>query len=127
MANGNSTVDANTWQHVEDLLKAWQKSTFAQTCFSTNITAGLSIIRYTQEVGGGQGMARGRQTSSEQATETVRRTTLVLPAALDQNLEMLCAMRGVAKGEVIKTVLSEFLSKQSLQPDKSPKNISIVY
>jgi hypothetical protein len=72
-------------------------------------------------------MARGRQTSSEQATETVRRTTLVLPAALDQNLEMLCAMRGVAKGEVIKTVLSEFLSKQSLQPDKSPKNISIVY
>lgn len=74
-------------------------------------------------------MARsGRESAGiREKPELMRRTTLVLPATLDQNLEVLCAARGLAKGEVIKTVLSEFLSKQGYQPDKSPKAVSIIY
>ena len=54
------------------------------------------------------------------------RTTLVLPVALDQNLEIFAVRSGMAKGEVIKKVLIDFLTKEGFQPDKRPK-ISIAY
>ena len=72
-------------------------------------------------------MQNGHRTAGGSLRAETVRTTLVLPATIDQNLEVLCAMRGVAKGEVIKTALFDFLSKQGLQPDKSPKDISVVY
>ncbi len=60
------------------------------------------------------------------STQTTR-TTLVLPVTLDQNLELFAVKTGVPKGEIIKRVLSEFLIRQGLQPDKRPKSINIAY
>jgi len=60
-------------------------------------------------------------------TASTTRTTLVLPVTLDQNLEIFAVRSGLSKGEVIKRVLTAFLTKEGLQPDKRPKSISVAY
>lgn len=50
-----------------------------------------------------------------------KRTTLVLPESLDENLEVYALQAGLPKGEVIKKVLTQFLSEKGLQPDKRPR------
>jgi hypothetical protein len=61
------------------------------------------------------------------ATTRNTRTTLVIPETLDQNLELYAVKAGLPKGEVIKRVLAEFLTKQGFQPDKHPKSIDVSY
>lgn len=61
------------------------------------------------------------------ANRATTRTTLVLPETLDQNLELFAVKAGMPKGEIIKQLLSEFLIKQGLQPDKRPRSIDVVY
>ena len=59
--------------------------------------------------------------------QSVTRTTIILPRVLDQNIEVLCSIEGKQKGEVIATALKQFLEKKGLQPDKTPKNVSVIY
>ena len=51
----------------------------------------------------------------------VRRTTLVLPESLDENLEAYALRSGITKSQVIKRLLREFLIENGLQPDKKPR------
>ena len=53
------------------------------------------------------------------------RTTIVLPSALDQNLEIFCAREGKSKNEVVITALRTLLQKEGFQPLKQPKTIKI--
>ena len=69
----------------------------------------------------------GRNVAVSAPLTLTTRTTVVLPVALDQNLELFAVKTGVSKGDVIKRVLTEYLTKQGFQPDKSPKSISIAY
>ena len=55
------------------------------------------------------------------------RTTIVLPEALDQNLELYALQKGVPKVEVIKHALHEHLTAEGLQPGRSPRNIEVKY
>jgi len=55
------------------------------------------------------------------------RTTLVLPLALDQNLELFSVKCGISKGEVIKKALADYLTRHGFQPMKRPKSISVGY
>ncbi len=64
---------------------------------------------------------------AEIATGTTTRTTLVLPVALDQNLELFSVRCGMSKGEIIKKALTEFLTSQGLQPMRQPKAIRVEY
>jgi hypothetical protein len=54
------------------------------------------------------------------------RTTVVLPSALDRNIQALCLANGLSKNELIKTALREFLEKKGLRPDQIPK-IAVSY
>lgn len=55
------------------------------------------------------------------------RTTVVLPTALDQNLEV-CALRmGVPKNDVIKRAVTEFLVSAGLRPEMTPRTIEVTY
>jgi len=51
------------------------------------------------------------------------RTTLVLPMALDRNLEIYCRQNGTGKSRLIEKLLFDFLSTQGLRPDKTPKSV----
>jgi hypothetical protein len=64
--------------------------------------------------------------TSGSAVETTR-TTLVLPVALDQNLELYAVQEGLPKSEVIKRVLADYLAKKGFQPDRRPKSITVSY
>ncbi len=55
------------------------------------------------------------------------RTTIVLPIALDENLEVYALKTGTPKGEAIKAAISKFLIAQGLQPDKRPKSVQVTY
>jgi hypothetical protein len=59
--------------------------------------------------------------------QSVTRTTVVLPKVLDQNIEVLCSIEGKPKGEIIAAALKQFLEKKGLQPEKSPKSVSVIY
>lgn len=64
---------------------------------------------------------------AEVGNPTVARTTIVLPVAIDRNLELYALKRGLPKGEVIKRVLAVFLESEGMQPYKLPKTIDISY
>jgi hypothetical protein len=69
-------------------------------------------------------MARGKSSlraEDAQKKDTARRTVFFLSPVLIKNLEAYSASRGVAKGEVVRTVLTKFLKAKGLQPDKRPK------
>jgi hypothetical protein len=53
------------------------------------------------------------------------RTTIVLPAALDQNLVIFCAREEKTKSEVVVEVLKELLTKKGLQPLTFPTAVKI--
>lgn len=53
------------------------------------------------------------------------RTTIVLPSALDHNLEIFCAREGKSKNEVVISALGTVLQEAGLQPMKQPKEIKI--
>ena len=48
------------------------------------------------------------------------RTTIFLPGALNRNLDLLSIMRGIPKGEIVRTALSEHLVNQGLEPEQEP-------
>jgi hypothetical protein len=78
--------------------------------------------------GGGEFAATAAAMAPANGTPSrTTRTTLVLPETLDQNLELFAVKTGLPKGEIIKKVLSDFLTTQGLQPDKRPKSINVVY
>lgn len=63
--------------------------------------------------------------NGNQLTEYPVRTTIVLPMALDRNLEIYCAKVGTGKSKIIEKVLFEFLSAEGLQPDRTPKSVEV--
>jgi hypothetical protein len=68
--------------------------------------------------------------SAERANANLRgdhpvRTTVVLPIALDRNLEIYCAKTGKGKSKVIERILFDFLAAEGLQPDRTPKSIEL--
>jgi predicted DNA-binding protein len=52
------------------------------------------------------------------------RTTIVLPVALDQNLEILCAQEGKTKNKAVIEALDVMIRKAGLQPFKQPKKVA---
>ncbi len=53
------------------------------------------------------------------------RTTIVLPAALDQNLEIFCAREAKSKNEVVIEGLKVVLKKGGLEPFRLPRAVKI--
>ena len=50
------------------------------------------------------------------------RTTIVIPAALNQHLEAIrLKMGGISKNDVIKSALAKFVQAEGLEPEKHPK------
>ena len=64
---------------------------------------------------------------SSPVTTTTARTTIVLPVALDDNLEIYAIQSGLKKNDVIKRALTDFLTQQGLQPHRRPKDIKVSY
>lgn len=50
-----------------------------------------------------------------------KRTTVVMPLALYENLEVYALNQAVSKNQVIEMVLSEFLSQNGFRPYERPK------
>ncbi len=65
--------------------------------------------------------------SNNGSSPNVSRTTIVLPLALDQNLELYAVRVGASKNDVIKKVLADFLVQQGMQPFKTPKSVEVTY
>jgi hypothetical protein len=65
------------------------------------------------------------RSNGSQAAEYPVRTTIVLPQALDRNLEIYCAKVGTGKSKVIEKILFEFLTKEGLHPDRTPKSVEV--
>ncbi len=57
---------------------------------------------------------------------STKRTTVVLPKFLDENLEAYALQHGLAKGEIIVQEITKFLKKKGYQTDKRP-NIRVSY
>jgi hypothetical protein len=57
------------------------------------------------------------------------RTTIVLPVALDRNLEIYCSKSGSSKSKLVERLLFDYLSNQGFRPDKTPKSVemNVVY
>jgi hypothetical protein len=74
-------------------------------------------------------MARiGLQTDGNGATPSgdfPARITVVLPTALDRNLEVYCAKTEVGKSKLIERLLREFLLTQGLDPARIPKSVEL--
>ncbi len=51
----------------------------------------------------------------------VVRTTIVIPTAVDRNLQVLSLQTGLTKNGVIKRALREFIEGNGLRPDENPK------
>ncbi len=65
-------------------------------------------------------------TESRPSNPATIRTTIIIPATLDQNLEVLRIQKNSTKNELIATALSNFIRDNHLEPDKTP-NISVSY
>jgi len=68
--------------------------------------------------------AIGIENSTTDQAKTAR-TTIVLPMALDRNLEIYCSKTGSTKSKVVESLLFDFLSLQGFRPDKTPKSIEM--
>jgi hypothetical protein len=55
------------------------------------------------------------------------RTTVPLPAAVHLNLAIWCARKKLRRNEGIVQILVRFLASEGLQPDKTPKGITVSY
>jgi hypothetical protein len=53
------------------------------------------------------------------------RTTIVLPAALDQNLEIFCATEASSKNDAVVRALRVMLKKAGLEPLKPPTSVKV--
>lgn len=53
------------------------------------------------------------------------RTTIVLPAALDQNLEIFCAKETKTKNQAVIKALTAMLEDAGLQPLSRPKSVEV--
>jgi len=92
----------------------------------------LAKKRAASAAGGGAllpatGSERNVMPLNGRANRATTRTTLVLPEVLDQNLELFAVKAGIPKGEIIKQLLTDFLTKQGFQPDKRPRSIDVIY
>jgi hypothetical protein len=82
----------------------------------------------TRSVNGSRGKETERASDSMiVGLSNMRRTTIVLPRALDANLEIFAGQLGVPKVEVIKQALSEFLKHNGFEPDRTPKRVHVTY
>lgn len=66
------------------------------------------------------------ETDSRPSNPATIRTTIVIPATLDQNLEVLRIQKKLTKNELIAIALSNFIRDNRLEPDKTPR-ISVSY
>ncbi len=69
----------------------------------------------------------GSQTPSHDKEGVMTRTTILIPQAVDQNLEVYALNAKTSKGDVITKLLVSFLRQNGFQPDKIPKEIRPVY
>ncbi len=74
------------------------------------------------------GLSANDSPSDQNQGFTVR-TTIVLPMALDRNLEIYCSKSGSSKSKLVERLLFDFLSIQGFRPDKTPKSVemNVVY
>ena len=74
------------------------------------------------------GLATDNSPSDRNQCFTVR-TTIVLPVALDRNLEIYCSKSGSSKSKLVERLLFDYLSAQGFRPDKTPKSVemNVVY
>ena len=54
-----------------------------------------------------------------------KRTTIVLPEALDRNLHIFAAQKGKTRNEIVVEALIDTLTKAGLQPLQIPKSVDI--
>ena len=68
-------------------------------------------------------------TAVTEATRVARReyvrTTIVLPAALDQNLEIFCAKETKTKNQAVIKALTIMLEGAGLEPLRLPKSVEV--
>ena len=70
----------------------------------------------------------GLQTHGDESTSSgdfPARITVVLPTALDRNLEVYCAKAELGKSKLIEKLLREFLLSQGLDPSRIPKSVEL--
>lgn len=67
--------------------------------------------------------------ATDHAKSFTVRTTIVLPMALDRNLEIYCSKAGSTKSKVVEQLLFDFLSAKGFRPDQTPKSVemNVVY
>ena len=73
-------------------------------------------------------MGRRRRNLTKGGLEMMRRNrkdvyrfTVVFPGPMERNLAAWCLKEGVSRTHVIARLVSEFLTKQNLKPDKEPR------
>ena len=59
-------------------------------------------------------------------SESVR-TTVALPETVLVNLSIWCARNKIRRNEGIVKIIAQFLASEGLQPDKTPKEITVSY
>jgi hypothetical protein len=57
----------------------------------------------------------------------ISRITILIPAGLDQNLEICRLKLGISKNDVIKQALIDFVKANKLDPDKTPRRLTVSY
>ena len=67
----------------------------------------------------------GLHRNASRAAEYSVRTTIVLPQALDRNLEIYCAKTGTGKSKVVEKILFDSLTAEGLQPDRTPTSVEV--
>ena len=60
-------------------------------------------------------------------TSLAVRTTLVLPAETDLNLDLCRLKLGITRTELIKRALHKFLLEEGFDPQRPPKNLGVSY
>ena len=60
-------------------------------------------------------------------TDGIIRTTILIPATIDQNWEICGIKLGLSKNEVVKRALSEFLRTHGFDPNRTPKSLEVTY
>ncbi len=69
----------------------------------------------------------GPDGTSANGNGSVIRTTIVITEALDANLGIVAARRGVSKSELFRKAAEELVRGEKLDPTKQPKRVLVEY
>lgn len=71
--------------------------------------------------------SNGSDATALNSNGSVRRTTIVIPEALDANLGIVAARRGVSKSELFRKAVEELIKGEKLDPTRQPKRVLVEY